>query len=904
MSIYTLVGINKNQTEITKCSQKQAVKTEKERKEASIFAKQLAAATGESIHSKNIQDTIQSSKEGASLEELLGVYINKTGKSNNAKVTDKNGQQETLAIKELSVDELKAVAKGDLNPLKDRDAQVRQSVKETTGKKSKKEHEAKDATVTAENQARPEYKNVMFGTAATKGSMLKTVKSTDSVQEFAQTMKSVTEMQDEKTKAYIQNADINSREATKNDRSGNIADGEKLINSTQKTIEKINKDIELGTQNRREFVAQFGKATTRAKTKHSKNEVTKKSADQKQEKVKKNVSSDMNELAQKKVQSYFSNNKTASQKQTNPIKTAVSGFLGLTQSKTVNANSNISQQNTAKVSAAKTENAKAANVINNGISKANEAQITLKDNVNVINDTATKASQANNYAEFSENLVQNAIIDSTQYDEAAQIMQTNAIESQKAAAINESNSNIYTDNAKINEKAAASLSNQSSEAKSASKDYRTLATEQAKAAMDIKTTTEKEFQDVSLGQLLATQQVKECEEDIEKANKEIEHGHSTKKRGARYEKRGRICIDIGVATLALSTAAQGVIGVPCAIGGALIGYALIAAGAVLMRKGHNIDKHGRTQINRGEHKLQRAEIAKMEAENKIAEAQRYEQTAQKDAASSKTLKEEAKVSTQKSQTLEITSQSLKSQSEQQKNNQKVNEKAASSFANVAQNYKDKAHEQEELASLNAAFADDKKSQADEYSSKAAVQKNIGLKLDSVAQKQENKQEEMAEKVQENISKNEENVKKFNENDKAGSKKEPVVEKFHKQKGAEETEVKEENENVKETDDVAGTSAKDAKNYAENNTDNSQSLIGHADRTFKSHLVFGAPDRQQDAKDNENEKTENIEEQENNKVENSNESNNNQQNEEQNQLAKQQEMTANINVSNLNIKKLG
>ena len=133
MSIYTLVGINKNQSQITKCSQKQTVKTEKERKESSIFAKQLASVTGENINSKDIQDTIQSSKEGASLEELLGVYINKTGKAGSAKVKNKDGQQETVAIKELSIDELKAVAKGDVGALKERDAQVRKNVEETTG---------------------------------------------------------------------------------------------------------------------------------------------------------------------------------------------------------------------------------------------------------------------------------------------------------------------------------------------------------------------------------------------------------------------------------------------------------------------------------------------------------------------------------------------------------------------------------------------------------------------------------------------------------------------------------------------------------------------------------------------------------------------------------------------------
>ena len=124
MSIYTLKGINNNAVEITKCSQKQAVKTEKERKESSIFTKQLASVTGENVNSKNIQNTLNNTSEGASLEEMLGVYLTKSGKASNATFTNEKGQTETVSIKDLTLNELKSVAKGDTNALKERDAQV------------------------------------------------------------------------------------------------------------------------------------------------------------------------------------------------------------------------------------------------------------------------------------------------------------------------------------------------------------------------------------------------------------------------------------------------------------------------------------------------------------------------------------------------------------------------------------------------------------------------------------------------------------------------------------------------------------------------------------------------------------------------------------------------------------
>ncbi len=865
MSIYTLKGINNNAIEITKCSQKKTVKTEKERRESSVFTQQLSSITGENVNSKNIQNTINNTSEGANLEEMLGVYLTKSGKASNATITNEKGQTETVSIKDLSLNELKAVAKGDTSALKERDAQI----KEKAGKKSQ---EAKDQNVTAENQARPDYQQVVFGGISAKANHIKTYQNTDDVKEFAQATKSISDMSDANVQTNIQagggdplNGEINA------------ANGDKIIANASQNIKQLKKDSKQIVENMQEFNVEFQQDSSKTKTLHNKSESYNKKAEKKKENTEKKITDDAKEIANTKTQAH--ENKTVAnnaQNQTNPIKSASNNsFLGLTKSAATQKSTSTliaATKSTGKVSAKNSTDSVAANKINNNISKTNEAQNTLIENNDVINDTATKAQAAQNYAEVSTTAADNAIKVSDDFENQAKAMAENSSENASTSNDYQTNAEISAKNAEISKESSENLQNKSNDTQAAALAYRAQATENAQIAMNMKVNNDEQFENISLTELMSEAAAQEAEEDIADAEDKIEHGEHTKNKGAQYERRGRTFMAAGD----------------------------VIIGGILMRRGHNIDKKGRSQINEGSRKKFRAETAKLDAENKIAEVNRQREEYNKDVNNEQTIKAESKAAAKKSKNLGNTSKSLKDQSIQQSDNQKTNEKAASSFANVAKSYKEKSNEQDNLASLNAALANNKTAEAQEYSSKAGIQQNIGLKLETIAQNQETKQASMAEKVIASAEKNDKTAKQFNENQKAGSK-QTDVEKFRKEEGAQETEIINKNEENNNASNTLDNEAQNAQDTAAG-VDNSLGLLVHADRNFVSHLVFGVENNEET--NNEEENQNNDDNQEVSEVqENQTENNTNNQNDESQNVQPVQSVQE-TSQANLNIKKLG
>ena len=56
------------------------------------------------------------------VQELLGLYLNQTGKAANAQAKDAKGNMQAVDVSSLSMDEMVAVANGVHNPLASRDA--------------------------------------------------------------------------------------------------------------------------------------------------------------------------------------------------------------------------------------------------------------------------------------------------------------------------------------------------------------------------------------------------------------------------------------------------------------------------------------------------------------------------------------------------------------------------------------------------------------------------------------------------------------------------------------------------------------------------------------------------------------------------------------------------------------
>lgn len=854
MSIYTLIGIDSKAVNLHQNSNKHTVKTEKERKESSIFAKQLSSMVGESIDSKNIQSTLNLAGEGANLEELLGIYLSKTGKAQSAKITNADGQTETLGINSMTSEELKAFAKGDLDILKNKE-------QELGLKQSKKQSKNATEQATAENQPKADYQSVMFGGIAAQ-SKLKTYSNTNDTREFARTTKAISDMSDESLKNKVEHKPINPLNAPIS-----VSNGDKIIANATADIAQIKQDQKSINKGRAVFNSDFSQESSKTRSLHIKNEFLEKTSKKKSKKAKEKVSTEIEEFATTKKTNTkiptFNNNTT------NTIKASNAKFLNVTAVKAPKATAvtaTNSNETTTKVQAKQSENSKAADVINNNISQTNKAQSTLKENSNVINDTATKASTANNYAKTSELLGINSSKMSTDLSTVAKVMASNAKESTTQANINEENAITYSKNAEINEKAVNTTETKAMDCDDAALAYRKMATENAKIAMSMEVNTDEEFESISISQVLSQEELKVSEARIIEAERQQESGECTINKGDQYYDRGH-----------------------CMAGNPV--------GWVLMRKGHMMHKKGRSKIREGSKKEQMARISKLNAENKIAEVDRQREKAQKDLAAGAKIEAEAKTAKQQSKSLEKTSKAFNQQSQAQTEQQKANEKAAASYTNVAKTYEEKATKQDNLATLNAAFADKENQNANEYNAKAQTQKNIGLKLDNVANSQARKQDEMATKVEENISKNDKKAAEFNENDKTSNKKEPEVEAFKKEDGAEKTDLLNQNESDAQSTSDLNTSIKSANTDADN-TDNSMGLLTHADRTIKSHLVFGAGQRE--------EKVEETEDTENNEQQNEDNNPDNKVNEANNNINNTQaeNPVEKASAADLNIKKLG
>ena len=155
--------LQKLQTQKTQQSQpgnhKSLVELQKEQaQQSSIFAQQeLASLTNESLYSNTIQNVIKSSNGSANLNELMGLYLNQTGKAANAK--DSNGN--AVNVSDLSLNDMTAVANG-TNPIQKTNTTQNakaQNSKSAFGSMTSKTSSNQSQTQKLENQIQNEYKN-------------------------------------------------------------------------------------------------------------------------------------------------------------------------------------------------------------------------------------------------------------------------------------------------------------------------------------------------------------------------------------------------------------------------------------------------------------------------------------------------------------------------------------------------------------------------------------------------------------------------------------------------------------------------------------------------------------------------------------------------------------------------